>query len=313
MNATVSNTAFNTSLLPGHDAGFYDIQPSFPLPVPAQRPSAVRGIGRSLELIGKLIPPLATRLLWRLWFTPQRILPNHRAQELLASAEQQFEVYSGDEGVLVQSWGQGPAVLLAHGWSGYGAQLGSLVTPLVAAGFRVLLFDAPGHAANPRRQFRLDQYAQLLEDIIRHGGDVQAVVGHSIGATAAAMALHKMEKPLVFVGIAPSANLKTVLQSFQHKLGLGEKNMQRLRDALQDFFGPDAWAQYSLDFHFPHMHGAALLVHDADDAEAPAQNSVYLKSLRSNVQTFFTRGLGHNRVLHDSAVIRTITSFIAGH
>lgn len=301
MNATFNNPAF------------YDIQPSFPLPVPARPLPGTRGISRSLELTGKLLPPLATRLLWRLWFTPQRILPNQRARELLASVEQQFEVYSGDEGVLVQSWGQGPAVLLAHGWSGYGAQLGSLVSPLVAAGFRVLLFDAPGHAGNHRRQFRLDQYAQLIEDIIQHAGDVQAVIGHSIGATAAAMALHRMDMPVTFVGIAPSANLKTVLQSFQHKLGLGEANMQRLRNALQDFFGPDAWSQYSLDFHFPQLHGAALLVHDHDDAEAPAQNTVYLGSLRAGVQTFFTRGLGHNRVLHDAAVIRTITDFVAGH
>jgi len=36
-------------------------------------------------------------------------------------------------------WGKGPTVMLVHGWSGRGAQLGELVEPLVAAGDRPAL------------------------------------------------------------------------------------------------------------------------------------------------------------------------------
>jgi len=42
-------------------------------------------------------------------------------------------------------------VLLVHGWGGRGAQLASFVEPLVARGFSVLTFDAPGHGASAAR------------------------------------------------------------------------------------------------------------------------------------------------------------------
>lgn len=288
----------------------YEQQPSFPLPAPARPHPVLKRMGRSVELTRRLSPRLASRWLWKLWFTPQRIPLNERARTLLDSVEHRFEVYSGDTGVLVQSWGSGPVVLLAHGWSTYGAQMGSFVAPLVAAGYQVLLFDAPGHAGSPGREFRLDQYAQLLEDIIQHAGSVHAVIGHSLGATAAAMALQHRGLDARLVAIAPSANLKTVLQSFQHKLGLSEASLQLLRQALTAHFGPDTWADYSLDHYFPRIAGPALLVHDGDDAEAPVENSHYLQRLRLGTEAVFTQGLGHNRVLHDAGVVGAVTRFV---
>ena len=38
-----------------------------------------------------------------------------------------------------------PSVYLVHGWGGRGSQLAAFVEPLVAAGHRVVLFDAPSH------------------------------------------------------------------------------------------------------------------------------------------------------------------------
>lgn len=289
----------------------YDLQPSFPMTAAPSVP-ALKRIGQGLELVGRVAPGLTTRLLWRVWFTPQQVAPNQRARELLASADHRFEVFAGNHGVLVHSWGRGPAVLLAHGWSSYGAQLGSFVRPLVKAGYRVLLFDAPGHGANPRMQFHLGQYADLIEAIVQHAGEVRAIVGHSIGATAAAIALHRLGRPIDYVGIAASANLKTLLQGFQRKLGLSEASMRRLREAFEVHFGADVWTQYSLDFHLPQLTGRTLLAHDRDDAEAPQANSLYLNSLREEASLISTQGLGHNRILHDAGIVRQVVEFIAG-
>jgi pimeloyl-ACP methyl ester carboxylesterase len=202
-------------------------------------------------------------------------------------------------------------VLLAHGWSGYGAQLGSFVRPLRQAGYRVLLFDAPGHGGRARTQFHLGQYVELIEAIVQHAGDVRAIVGHSIGATAAAMAIHRLQRPIDFVGIAASANLKTLLQGFQQRLGFGDTSAANLRAAFERFFGADVWAQYSLDFHLPQLDGRVLLVHDADDAEAPIANSRYLQSLRNDTPLITTQGLGHNRVLHDVVVAQCVVRFLS--
>lgn len=285
----------------------YEQLPSFPLPETSTPKPA---LGRGIELLGRVAPGLSGRLLWKLWFTPFSIAPNARARELLATVEQRFEVYSGDEGVEVLAFGQGPTVLLAHGWSTYGAQLGSFVRPLVAAGYRVLLFDAPGHGGKARREFRLDQYAQLLRDIIQHAGGVHAIVAHSLGASAAAITLHELKLPARLVLLAPSANLKTVLQSFQHKLGLGDASIARLRRRFDDFFGADVWPRYSLDHHLPSLAGPVLLVHDHGDSEAPVANTLYLRERRPDAQLLLTEGLGHNRILHDAAVVAAVTQFV---
>jgi pimeloyl-ACP methyl ester carboxylesterase len=287
----------------------YDLQPGFPAAPAAVAP--LRQLGRGVDLLARLSPALATRLLWRLWFTPQSIRPNARAQELLASVDQRFEVFAGDQGLTVESWGQGPAVLLAHGWSGYGAQLGSFVQPLRQAGFRVLLFNAPGHGGRARTQFHLGQYAELIEAIVQHAGEARAIVGHSIGATAAAIALRRLPPAIDFVGIAASANLKTLLQGFQQRLGFSDGNARRLRAAFEESFGPDVWTQYSLDFHLPQLAGRVLLVHDADDVEAPLANSRYLQALRDDAGLITTQGLGHNRLLHDAMVAQRVARFLS--
>jgi len=46
-------------------------------------------------------------------------------------------LFVGGRRIEMWKWGRGPAVLLAHGWGGRGAQLGAFVDPLVARGFSV--------------------------------------------------------------------------------------------------------------------------------------------------------------------------------
>lgn len=272
---------------------------------------AQRRLGQALNLLARVAPDLATRLLWRLWFTPPRTRPNQRARDLLATVEHRFEVYSGEHGALVHGWGYGPAVLLAHGWGAYGAQLGSFVPVLQSAGYRVLLLDAPGHGGQTPRPYRLDQYAQLLHDVILHAGGVHAVIGHSLGATATAMALHPLDSPASYVGIAPTANLKSVLRAFQQRLALSPALLTGLETAFADAFGPTWWRDYSLDHYLPRLRGRALLVHDQDDTEASPENSRYLASLRPGTTLRWSEGLGHNRVLHDREVVQTVVDFIA--
>ncbi|WP_165493176.1 alpha/beta fold hydrolase [Hylemonella gracilis] len=273
--------------------------------------SPQRRLGRALNLLAWVSPDLATRLLWRLWFTPPRTRPNERARTLLATVEHRFEVYSGEHGALVHGWGQGPAVLLAHGWGAYGAQLGSFVPVLQSAGYRVLLLDAPGHGGQAPRPYRIDQYAQLLHDVVLHAGGVHAVIGHSLGATATAMALHQLDSPASYVGIAPTANLKSVLRAFQLRMGLSPELLVRLETAFADAFGPSWWRDYSLDHHLPRLRGRALLVHDRDDAEASPENSHHLARLRPGTTLHWSEGLGHNRVLHDRDVVQAVVDFIA--
>lgn len=51
----------------------------------------------------------------------------------------------GGAPVTTYAWGEGPAVLLVHGWSSHTGCMAGFVDPLLERGFRVVAFDAPAH------------------------------------------------------------------------------------------------------------------------------------------------------------------------
>src|SRR5216117_4462154 len=97
--------------------------------------------------LSHLAPELAARAAERLFLTPPRPRRPQTEIDLLGTARAR-PMRVGARRIETWVWGVGPSVLLVHGWGGRGAQLGPLVGPLVARGFSVVTFDAPGHGAS---------------------------------------------------------------------------------------------------------------------------------------------------------------------
>lgn len=86
-----------------------------------------------------------------------------------------------------------PAVLVMHGWGANASMMGSVVPPLHAAGFAVLLLDARCHGNSDGEAFT--SMPRFAEDIAAGlawlrtqpgiAGDQLALLGHSVGAGAA--------------------------------------------------------------------------------------------------------------------------------
>jgi pimeloyl-ACP methyl ester carboxylesterase len=124
---------------------------------------------------------------------------------LQSAATRRVRLESGIELALYDSGGDGPLVLLHHA-SGFCAQVwNSLATPLRAR-FRVVTFDARGHGDSdkPADGYSWDVFADDLARlalILRsEGSPVFAVVGHSLGGTAAWLAA--VHHPGLFARIA---------------------------------------------------------------------------------------------------------------
>jgi hypothetical protein len=116
---------------------------SDPTPVARQENSTnVRSFLRfGMGLTGRLAPELAARIAARMFVTPRRHQRPPREREVLAWGQRIEEA----GGLVGWTWGEGPPVLLMHGWEGRAAQLGAFVGPLVAAGLKVVGYDAPAH------------------------------------------------------------------------------------------------------------------------------------------------------------------------
>ena len=85
-----------------------------------------------------------------------------------------------------------PVVLLAHGWGGSGLQWSALAEGLLARGLAPVMLDFPAHGRADGWRSNLPQFNRALEYVIQRlgveCGPLRAVVAHSLGATAAAMA-----------------------------------------------------------------------------------------------------------------------------
>lgn len=130
------------------------------------------------------MPSLVERWAARQFLTPRRGGAGHAL-----SPGDAFAVVSGQYRLRAWSWGVGPAVLLMHGWEGHAGHLNRFVEPLVNRGFRAVALDLPAHGFSSGRQATLLDMADALCAVGDAVGPVHAVIAHSLGGAATALAL----------------------------------------------------------------------------------------------------------------------------
>jgi hypothetical protein len=74
---------------------------------------------------------------YRAFFSPGTYEVKPTAHAVLAGGNSFRIPFAGGE-LAVTTWGQGPGVLLMHGWGGARAQMTGFVEPLLVAGYRVV-------------------------------------------------------------------------------------------------------------------------------------------------------------------------------
>jgi len=117
--------------------------------------------------------------------TPQRVPLTPRDEALLRRGA----TLGLDRGLAATSWGEGPTVLLVHGWNSRGTHWGAYVDALTEAGFRAVAVDAPGHGDSPGDHCHALEYGLRLIEVGRQVGPLAGIVAHSFGAGATAIAL----------------------------------------------------------------------------------------------------------------------------
>src|SRR5262245_49586633 len=88
------------------------------------------------------------------------------------------------QSVLIREFGQGPAVVLVHGYPLDGA-MWSGVARALSARFRVFKLDLPGHGENPAPgEPRIQDAADYLEALLNHVDGRAGLAGFSMGGYA---------------------------------------------------------------------------------------------------------------------------------
>jgi pimeloyl-ACP methyl ester carboxylesterase len=278
----------------------------------------IRGLRLGFRALSTVAPGLAARLAAQLWFRPPRPRPHPISAEFLKTGNRSMMLVRGRP-VAVWTWGRGPAVLLVHGWGGYGGQMQAFVDPLVRAGFQAILFDAPAHGESGpsqlgNRRTTLFDFAFVIDAIGGERNGLAGIIAHSGGCTAVAWALLTTKwrvKALSF--IAPMASPTAYRTLFVRALGLSEDVERRFTELTARRF-QFRWE----DLEVPEMAARietppVLVVHDRGDNETSWAEGAAIAEAWPNAILRTTKGLGHRRVLRDPAIIEAVTNFIRDH
>jgi pimeloyl-ACP methyl ester carboxylesterase len=222
----------------------------------------------------------------------------------------------GIDGIAIHTyvWGHPatqPYVLFAHGWSSHGTRVARWVQPLRDAGYAVVTFDQAAHGRSGGTRTTLPDFTCHLMAVARHFGPAAAVIGHSLGGAATALALARGMQAGSAVLIAPAADPLAAVERFSRLLWLanhlGRRMFARFEGAMR--FSADELQAHN---NAPRIGRPALIVHDIEDREVPWAEGERWARYWPESRLLSTRGLGHNRIADDDGVIASALRFLRG-
>jgi len=272
--------------------------------------TALRLTRAAFGAVQRASPRLAARWAERLFCSPPRRPISERMAAWLAGGRR-FDLPVGRRRVAAWSWGErGTGVLLVHGWGSRGARFVDLGGALLASGFRVVTFDAPGHGASSGRLSSGPEFTRAALAVATAVGPVSAVVGHSLGGFAAALAIESGLAARRAVFIAPSANPNTYSAQFASLLGVRDPVMASMQERLERRLGFE-WKRMDVPRFAPAMRIPLLIIHDRDDREVRWDDGAAIAAAWPGAELVTTSGLGHHRIVSDAAVIQQVLGFLA--
>lgn len=273
-------------------------------------PLILRLIRLGFRLGGTLAPKLAGRVAYNMWFTPTRFPTPASEQEALHSADIAFRNINGLN-IATYSWGQsGPVVLLVHGWSGRGTQLGAFAQPLVDSGYRVLSFDCPAHGNSSGKQTTLYEIADVMLALDDVYGPFESVITHSFGGPCMAVAIQRGLNTASVVSLSPPARIAGLVRTFAHTLSIPEKAEKDFIGRFEQNFGKNVLQETSMETNVRDLDMPGLVIHDEDDADVDWHEGQAVAQAWKNAGFIKTSMLGHRRILRDAQTIQTAVDFI---
>ena len=259
--------------------------------------------------LARIAPRTAERQAALLFCFPRRLshgdvptIPHHAREEL---------VPSGAKRLVTWTWGEGPRALLAHGGEGTARDMVPIASALAARGWSVTVFDMPAHGRSTGRTTTLIEMAEAVAHVARATGTPDAVVGHSLGAAAAMLALRDGLSSSSAALLAPVAEPWLFVRRLSAMLGFSEARCRGLVAAIERRAGvgieniDGAAAVRGLETR-------ALILHDPADRQVPFSHAEALAGAWRGATLQAVRGVGHRRVLYEAEAVQRVVRHLIG-
>lgn len=259
------------------------------------------------HVASRMSPSLGARVAAWMFYRPRKLPLRAGQRAMLAQARRVTLSLRGDD-FAAYCWGEGPTVLLLHGWSGHAGQMTDFVAPLTRAGYRVVAMDAPGHGASARGRSSVMHFAHALEAAADVFGPVHAVVAHSLGAAATVQAMRRGMAPGRVVFLAPQADVSVYWRHFAAALGMPENVAAVMRTRSE------RWLKTRYDdlhpaVHAPSMRTPLLVLHGLSDRMTPFSEGETLARLWPGAVLEAIPG-GHVSILRDWRALLACLDFL---
>lgn len=216
--------------------------------------------------------------------------------------------------VTLYEWGNPavqPTILLLHGWNGWALQFAGFVAPLLAGGFAVVALDQRGHGRSAGGYASLPGFIEAAQELQQRLPRLSAVVGHSLGAAAAACSLSDSRSTaLKLVLIAPPNNPRVFLEQFAATLGIPIRLVDAMQQRIEQRFRR-TFSEISLDHVAPGILARTLVIHDPADNVVPFEHGDSYGRLVKNARLVALGGCGHFKILRSPDAIRLAVEFVA--
>lgn len=270
--------------------------------------AALTTLRASNAVLGRLAPKSTARRNGRLFTTPRPRAVRPWEQSVEAGAAR-VQLATGLSGLY---WpGSGPSVLALHGWEGRATQFGPLAEHLAGSDASLLSLDGPAHGRSTGTRANPIAFARALLDADRERGPFDAVVGHSMGAASAALAIAWGLRVDRAVFIAGPASLSGVLRRFAGFVGLPDRAQRDFVAELEAVAGVPS-GNVDVTSVAGLVTVPVLVFHDVEDRDVPIGDGRVIADTLPNARLIETRGLGHNKILRDPEVLAVAAEFLAG-
>ncbi|MFC2123454.1 alpha/beta hydrolase [Bacteroidota bacterium] len=268
-------------------------------------------ISMTLGLSWKLFPTFTGRFIRHFFFNPKKYKSSTEELAVLRTATP-FSIKVHDKNLKGWKFGDGPGILLMHGWNGRGIQFHKFIDPLTKAGYSPIIIDGPAHGESEGRHTSYFEFSDVVRYIMKpeHEFNIQCIIGHSFGASAAINCISKDKYSVKLVLIAPALYLRDLLQTTFSNHGISLSIHAEIIGEYENFYG------YSLNQDDPinliaDLSTDILLIHDKQDKATPFIQSETAAGINNNIRLLATEGQGHSRILKSDQTVQECINFIS--
>jgi pimeloyl-ACP methyl ester carboxylesterase len=270
-----------------------------------------------LRSYGKIAPERFQKRFVQNFLKPRRPLLIARERPDLPPPTESMRIPVGggiglisDTWVQAWRWGEGPAVLVVHGWEDDHHCFDAIIAALVKRGQAVVAFDLPAHGKSGGTQATIPLIAQAVQGVADILGPVRAVAGHSLGGAAATFAITQgwldVERAAV---IAAPTGPTYMLNAIAKRFGMDDARKEKLFEELKRVVGyrPE---EIEMLPRITSLEIPALIVHAKDDAMVRFVTGERWAANWPGAQLIALEKLGHRRLLFDPATAGKIADFL---